>query len=118
MRAGLLVVLLLAGCASVPVVEIPVTDLAVSYADAKAEIAVAAYALTTACEAKRLPAELCSRLAVSHEKARALEVQVRALLANPKRPPDPAVIREYVSQATSLLGMAAGALGKGALGIP
>jgi hypothetical protein len=118
-RIGLMLVLgLLTGCATVPVVQIPVTDLALAYADAKAEIAVAAFALGQACESKRLTPEVCQRLGQGYERAKALEVQARLALANPKRPPDPAVIREYIATATSLLGTVAGMVGKGALGIP
>lgn len=109
--AGFLCLALLAGCASVPVVEIPVTELALDYAEARAAYARAEVVLGAACKGERLDAETCASLRQAATFAAGLRARVEASLRDPKRPLDPAAIREYVGEATRLLGLAAGLAG-------
>lgn len=76
---GLLLAGLLAGCAS-DTVRIPKAQLALTYADTRAAVAVAIARLSDACAARRIPAATCDQLRPLVAQAQALDLEARALL--------------------------------------
>lgn len=99
------VMLLVGGCAST--IQIDRGQFALVYADLKAQYAVARLRVEQLCNSKNLEEADCNRAKELHEKAVAIDTEVRRLLTEPSKQPDWTKIGDYTKILLGLVSKAA-----------